>query len=76
MKILPRKLRKSLKKTLKWVCSDMYEGFINASKEVFGDKVRVVIDRFHVAKLYRSKVDTLRKQELKRLKKMPFNGRI
>ncbi len=46
-----------------------YEGFINASKEVFGDKVRVVIDRFHVAKLYRSKVDSLRKQELKRLKK-------
>ena len=59
----------ALKKTLKWVCSDMYEGFINASKEVFGDKVRVVIDRFHVAKLYRSKVDSLRKQELKRLKK-------
>lgn len=59
----------TLKKTLKWVCSDMYEGFINASKEVFGNKVRVVIDRFHVAKLYRSKVDTLRKQELKRLKK-------
>ena len=59
----------ALKKTLKWVCSDMYEGFINASKEVFGDKVRVVIDRFHVAKLYRSKVDHLRKQELKRLKK-------
>jgi len=59
----------ALRKTLKWVCSDMYEGFINASKEVFGDKVRVVIDRFHVAKLYRSKVDNLRKQELKRLKK-------
>jgi transposase len=59
----------ALRKTLKWVCSDMYEGFINASKEVFGKKVRVVIDRFHVAKLYRSKVDNVRKQELKRLKK-------
>jgi transposase len=58
-----------LRATLKWVCCDMYEGFINASKEVFGDKVRVVIDRFHVAKLYRSKIDSLRKQELKRLKK-------
>ncbi len=65
LKTLPDRLRA----TLKWVCSDMYEGFINASKEVFGDKVRVVIDRFHVAKLYRSKVDSLRKQELKRLKK-------
>ena len=41
----------------------MYEGFINASKEVFGNKVRVVIDRFHVAKRYRSRVDTLKKQE-------------
>jgi transposase len=59
----------ALRKTLKWVCSDRYEGFINASKEVFGKKVRVVIDRFHVAKLYRSKVDNVRKQELKRLKK-------
>ena len=59
----------TLRKTLKWVCSAMYEGFINASKEVFGDKVRVVIDHFHVAKLYRSKVDHLRKQELKRLRK-------
>ena len=54
-----------LRKTLKWVCSDSYEGFINASKEVLGDKIRVVIDRFHVTKLYRSKVDNLRKEELK-----------
>jgi transposase len=44
-----------LRKTLKWACSDRYEGFINASKEVFAHKVRVVIDRFHIAKLYRSK---------------------
>lgn len=58
-----------LSDTLRWVCCDMYEGYINASQEVFGKKVRVVIDRFHVAKLYRSKVDTLRKKELKRLKK-------
>lgn len=46
----------------------MYEGFINAAKEVFGDKVKVVIDRFHVAKLYRNSFDDLRKKELKRLK--------
>jgi len=57
-----------LKQTLRWVCSDMYEGYINASKVVFGPQVRVVIDRFHVAKLYRKQLDTLRKQELKRLK--------
>ena len=49
------------------VCSDMYEGFVNAAKEVFG-KGLIIIDRFHVAKLYRGAVDTLRKKELKRLK--------
>jgi len=47
----------------------MYDGFINAAKEVFGNKVKVVIDRFHVAKLYRNSFDDLRKKELYRLKK-------
>jgi len=47
----------------------MYDGFVNATKEVFGNKVKVVIDRFHVAKLYRNSFDDLRKKELYRLKK-------
>ena len=47
----------------------MYDGFINAAKEVFGAKITVVIDRFHVAKNYRGAIETLRKKELKRLKK-------
>lgn len=59
----------NIKETVKTVCSDMYDGYINAVKEVFGAKVKVVIDRFHVAKSYRSCIDSLRKQELKRLKK-------
>jgi transposase len=46
----------------------MYEGFVNAAKEVFGKRVKIVIDRFHVAKLYRSGLDSLRKHECKRLK--------
>ncbi len=58
-----------LKKTIKAVCSDMYDGYINAAKEVFGKKVIIVADRFHVAKLYRKDLDDLRKQEMKRLKK-------
>lgn len=58
----------NLKKTVKSVCSDMYDGFINAAKEVFGSLPKIVIDRFHVAKLYRKGFDTLRIQELKRLK--------
>src|SRR6266478_1297699 len=61
---IPRKLRK----TVKAVCSDMYDGFIYAAQEVFGKRVKIVIDRFHVAKLYRKGLDTLRKQELRRLK--------
>lgn len=60
---------KRLRKPLRVVCTDMYEGFIQAAKEVFSKKVRVVVDRFHVAKLYRGAADDLRKSELKRLKK-------
>ena len=48
-----------LKQTIRWVCTDMYEGYINASKAVFGQRTRVVIDRFHVAKLYRKQLDSL-----------------
>jgi len=44
----------------------MYEGFINAAKEVL--KVKVIVDRFHVAKLYRKSLDSRRKSEMKRLK--------
>jgi transposase len=62
-------ITKRLRKQLRVVCTDMYEGFINAAKEVFSNKVQVVVDRFHVAKLYRGAVDDLRKSELKRLKK-------
>ena len=62
---IPRRLRQ----TIHSVCSDMYEGFVNAAKEVFGKRVKIVIDRFHVAKLYRRGLDSLRKHELRRLKK-------
>ncbi len=60
---------KRLRRQLRVVCTDMYEGFVNAAKEVFSKRVQVVVDRFHVAKLYRGAVDELRKSELKRLKK-------
>ncbi len=59
---------KRLRKTIKVVCSDMYDGFVNAAKEVWGHQVKVVIDRFHVAKGYRQGLETLRKSEMKRLK--------
>lgn len=62
---IPKRLRRSVRS----VCSDMYDGFINAAREVFGKKVRIVTDRFHVAKLYREGFEDLRKKELRRLKR-------
>ena len=60
---------KRLRRTVRYVCSDMFDGFINAAKEAFGKKVRIVADRFHVAKLYRKGLEDLRKKELQRLRK-------
>jgi len=56
-----------LRKTVKSVCTDMCDSFVNAAKEVFGSRV-IVIDRFHLAQLYRSKLDNLRIKEMKQLK--------
>jgi transposase len=61
---IPPKLRG----TIRTVCSDLYEGYLQAVHEVL-PKARQVIDRFHVAKLYRQAADGLRKTELKRLRK-------
>ena len=41
-----------LKETVNSVCTDMYDGFVNAAIEVFGVQP-IVVDRYHVAKLYR-----------------------
>lgn len=57
-----------VQQAIRTVCTDLYEGFINAVKEVLGH-AQVVADRYHVAKLYRAGADHLRKQELRRLKK-------
>lgn len=56
-----------LKATIEQVCTDMYEGFINATHEELPE-AKVVVDRFHVAKAYRGCADAVRKQECKRLK--------
>lgn len=56
-----------LRRTLKTVCTDMYDGFVQAATEVFGARV-VVVDRFHVSKLYREPLDSLRIKEMARLK--------
>jgi transposase len=57
-----------LRRTIERACTDMYEGFVNAlTEEIPG--VEIVIDRFHVARAYRDCADTVRKKELKRLKR-------
>ena len=63
-----RSIPAELQTTIQSVCTDLYEGYLQATEEVL-PQVRRVIDRFHVAKLYRAAVDTFRKAELSRLKK-------
>lgn len=59
--------------TLETVCTDMWEGYANAAKEFAAAHSQVtlyvVTDRYHVAKNYRQSVDTVRKQECRRLKR-------
>ena len=57
----------TLQKTVKSVCTDMWDGYVYAAIEVFGQQA-VVIDRFHVAKQYREPLDALRIKEMRRLK--------
>ena len=56
---------KRLRRTVQGVCSDMYDGFVNAAKAVFKG-VPIIVDRFHVAKLYRKSLVSLWKSELLR----------
>lgn len=56
----------NLSSTVKHVCTDMYDGYVNAALEVFGAQC-LVIDRYHVAKLYRKPLDRLRISEMARL---------
>lgn len=62
-----RSIPQRLQESIHTVCCDMYEGFTEAVREEL-PHVRIVIDRFHVARAYRDGLDDLRKQELKRLK--------
>ena len=62
-KSIPARLRA----TITSVCADLYEGYLSAAQEVL-PHARRVIDRFHVARLYRAAADSLRKSELRRLK--------
>jgi transposase len=62
-----RSIPERLKRSIVSACCDMYEGYTEAIREEL-PHVRLVIDRFHVARAYRDGLDSLRKAELKRLK--------
>jgi transposase len=63
-----RAIPEPLRHTIECACTDMYEGFVSAIEEEV-PWAEIVIDRFHVARAYRDCADTVRKQELKRLKR-------
>ena len=63
-----RSIPERLKRSIVSACCDMYEGFTEAVREEL-PHVRLVIDRFHVTRAYRDGLNSLRKAELKRLKR-------
>jgi transposase len=63
-----RAIPEALRRTIERACTDMYEGFVSAV-EAEVPWAEIVIDRFHVARAYRDCADTVRKKELKRLKR-------
>lgn len=63
LQAIPEKHRERIRT----VCTDMWEGYVNAVREAL-PHATIVIDRFHVARYYRDGVDTLRKQEVRRLR--------
>ena len=64
LRYIPEKLRK----TVKTVCCDLWEGFIEAVRQEIPE-AQVVADRFHVSRHYRDGAEDVRKNELQRLKK-------
>ena len=59
--------------TIHTFCTDMWDAYLGAAADFITAhpevRARIVIDRFHVAKNYRADFDTLRKQELHRLRR-------
>ena len=47
---------------LEEVTTDMWDGYVNAAEEVFGQSVRVTIDRFHVMKNFQEQLTEARRE--------------
>jgi transposase len=52
---------------LREVTIDMWDAYAQAVQEVFGDSVRVTIDRFHVMKNFQDRLDQARREIQKKL---------
>jgi transposase len=65
---IPQRLHSSIHT----ICTDIWDAYLGAAAEFIAThdiQAQIVIDRFHVAKNYRAGFDTLRKQELRRLRR-------
>lgn len=58
-----------LKKTVVEICIDMYDGYVNVAKVIFKKGVAIIVDRYHVAKLYRTSLDKFRQTIINDLKR-------
>src|ERR1700734_473659 len=54
---------------LEEVNTDMWDGYVNAAKEVFGQDFRVTIDRFHVVKNFQEQLSHARREIQRELDK-------
>ena len=48
--------------SLQEVTTDMWDGYVEATKQVFGDGVRITIDRFHVMKNFQDRLSEARRE--------------
>jgi transposase len=44
------------------VTTDMWDGYVEAAREVFGERVRITIDRFHVMQNFQNHLTAARRQ--------------
>ena len=63
LRLIPQRILQGLQA----VCCDLWEAYIEAVRQEIPN-VRIVADRFHVARQYREAADKIRRTELKRLK--------
>jgi transposase len=57
-----REHKEKLFSALEEVTCDMWDAYVHAAEEVFGDKIRVTIDRFHVIKNFQEQLTEARRE--------------